>query len=377
MSPSDLPFILLTTLCCTVAVTSLALVALRLARRASIAWQVAVVALVATASIGVSTVAIGAQMYFSAHDLNLLFWVVGISAVFSLGGAWLVARGVRRSLATLTESARRIADGEVVAARPHAVRELAAMSAQLAETSERLAAARADLERLDASRRVFFAWISHDLRTPLTGMRALAEALDEGVVADPASYVRRIRQQADTMSLMVDDLFELSRLQSGTLRPRQERVGLVDVLSDAVADIRPLARRRGVTIELGDGRSQTGWADPYLLGRVVVNLLTNAIRHTPEGSRVVVSASSTPQESTIRVLDQGPGVADEDLARMFEVGWLADPARTPDRSGGSSGAGLGLAIVRAVVEAHDGSVRAERVAAGFQLSVVLPPPPRP
>jgi signal transduction histidine kinase len=372
---SDLWIILLTTLGCTSVVFLVAAVVLRTARRASIGWRIAVIVAAAIASIAGSTVAISAGMYISAHDVEALFWIVSVSSVFSLVGAWLVARGVRRSLAGLTESARRIADGEVVLRRSGEAKELAGMSAQLAETSERLAAARAELERLDAARRTFFSWISHDLRTPLTGVRALAEALEDGVVADPADYVSRIRQQADTMSRMVDDLFELSRLQSGTLRPRCEHVGLLDLVSDAVSDVRTLAEARDISIAHGEVGPDTVWADPYLLGRVLVNLVGNAVRHAPVGSTIVVSALRTPTATVIGVLDRGVGVPEADLDRMFEVGWLADSARTPERTPGASGAGLGLAIVRAIVEAHEGTVRAEHRPEGFQLAVELPNSP--
>jgi signal transduction histidine kinase len=371
VNPSDVSFILVTTLACTAVVFLAAALVLASARRASIGWRIAVIVAAAIVSIASSTVAVSVGMYFSAHDVTVLMWIAAVSSAFSMVGAWLVGRGVRRSIATLTDSARRIADGEVVPRRSGEAKELDGMSAQLAETSERLAAARAELERLDAARRTFFAWISHDLRTPLTGVRALAEALEDGVVADPASYVTRIRQQADSMSRMVDDLFELSRLQSGTLRPRCEEVGLLDLVSDAVADVRALAEARGVSIVHGDVGRGTVWADPSLLGRVLTNLLGNAVRYAPTGTSVMVSATRTPTATVIGVLDRGPGVPEADLGRMFEVGWLADPARTPD---GTSGAGLGLAIVRAMVEAHRGSVRAEHVPEGFRLAVELPVP---
>lgn len=373
MNAPDLWFVVLVSLGCTAGVFLIAALLLRMARRASVVWRIAIVVSAAIASIACSTVAISAAMYFSRHDLDVLLWIVCVATVFSLGGAWLVARGVRRSIAALTDSARRIADGEVVVAGAGEAKELAGMSAQLAETSERLAAARSELERLDAARSAFFAWISHDLRTPLTGVRAMAEALEDGVVEDPAEYIARIRQQADSMALMVDDLFELSRLQSGTLRPRCQQVGLLDVVSDAVAEVRPLAETRDVSIAHGDVASGTVWADPYLLGRVLTNLLVNAVRHTPVGSAIVVSATRTPSATVIGVLDRGTGVADDALERMFEVGWTADRARTPDLGAGTgTGAGLGLAIVRAIVEAHDGTVRAENAPDGFLLRVELP-----
>ncbi|MEV8213337.1 HAMP domain-containing sensor histidine kinase [Leifsonia sp. NPDC077715] len=370
MNGSDLWFIVVVTLGCTTGVFLIAAVVLRLSRRASFVWRIAIVVASAIASIACSTLAIAVGMYFTPHDLTVLLWILAVSAAFSMTGAWLVARGLRRSLAAVTAAARRLGDGEIVQ-RAAASREIAAMSAELAATSVRLADARAELERLDAARSAFFAWISHDLRTPLTGVRALAESLEDGMAADPADAGRRIRQQADAMSRMVDDLFELSRLQSGTLRPQREEVVLLDAVSDAVSDVRVLAEARSVKVAHGRVDGVPVQADPYLLGRVLTNLLGNAVRHAPSGSVVEVSAMPSAGDVVIGVLDTGPGVPGDDLERMFEAGWLADPARTPGRAG-SSRAGLGLAIVRAIMEAHGGTVRAERTADGFLVAATLP-----
>jgi len=367
---SDFWFIVVVTLGCTTGVFLVAAVVLRLSRRASFVWRIAIVVASAIASIACSTLAIAVGMYFTPHDLTVLLWILAVSAVFSMTGAWLVARGLRRSLATVAASARRLGDGEIVQ-RAAASREVAAMSAELAAISVRVADARAELERLDAARSAFFAWISHDLRTPLTGVRALAESLEDGMAGDPADAGRRIRQQADAMSRMVDDLFELSRLQSGTLRPQREEVVLLDAVSDAVADVRVLAESRSVRVAHGRVDGAPVQADPYLLGRVLTNLLGNAVRHAPSGSVVEVSAVPRAGEVVIGVLDSGPGVPGEDLERMFDAGWLADPARTPGRAA-SSGAGLGLAIVRAIMEAHGGTVRAERTPDGFLVAATLP-----
>ncbi|MGO4535226.1 sensor histidine kinase [Leifsonia sp. 2MCAF36] len=372
-SAGDLQLIVLTTAGCTAAVVLAAAVVLGVWRSASIVSRFTVVVGTAVVSIGLSAVVIGAEMFFSPHDLTVLSWIVGVSAVMSLAAAWVVGRPVRQSLGRLRESARLVGDGQVVDAGRHGGRELAAVSAELAEASARLAAARAELEQLDASRRTFFAWISHDLRTPLTGVRALAEALDEGVAGDERQYIRRLRQQADAMSGLVDDLFELSRLQSGVLRPRREPVDVRDLVSDAVADVRPVAEARGVTVEHRLSGAAEVQADPRLLNRAIVNLLANAVRHAPPGSVVTAAARCEPQQVELAVLDRGSGVPEASLRDMFEVGWRGDAARSRDAGDAvSSGAGLGLAIVRAVAEAHGGSVSAGHDADGFRVSLVLP-----
>ncbi|WP_285102015.1 HAMP domain-containing sensor histidine kinase [Promicromonospora sp. MEB111] len=379
LTPVDLLLILATAAVCTAAITLLALLVLRRRRQRSVTAPFVVLVVAAIASIVCSTLVIAALMYLSLHDLQVLLWVVGLSAVLSLTTILLTARAVSRSFTHLGDAVERVGRGAVVSPEAYAARELADLSTQLAVASERLAAARAEIEQLDAARRQFFAWISHDLRTPLTGVSALAEALDDGAVADPADYVRRIRVQVATMNRLVDDLFELSQIQSGALRLRREDVALLDVVSDAVADVHQLAVAKQIGIEHAGVAGRTVRADPHELTRVVVNLLTNSIRHAPAGSEVLVSAEQRGDRLVLSVLDQGSGVDGEDLTRMFEIGWRASAARTPDAgvpsgspAAGSPGAGLGLAIVRGIVEAHGGDVRAAHVPQGFRLDVTLP-----
>jgi signal transduction histidine kinase len=372
LTPGDLLLIFSTALGCTAVVTVAALLVLRLCSPRSIAFRLTVVVVAAIASIASSTVAVAALMYLSPHDLLVLIWVIGTSAVLSLAGTLLTARTASRAFASLRETVERIGDGDVVDAQTHGGKEFADLSAQLADTSARLATARTEIEHLDASRRQFFAWISHDLRTPLTGVSALAEALDDGVVEHPADYIRRIRMQVGTMNRLVDDLFELSQIHSGDIRLRPEDIELLDVVSDAVADVHQIAAGKDIRIvHIGiEGRMLR--ADPHKLTRVVVNLLTNSIRHAPEGSEVLVSAAQHDDRLTLSVLDQGGGVDAKDLTRMFEVGWRASTARTPEVRPNSPGAGLGLAIVRGIVQAHGGDVHAEHAPQGFRLNVALP-----
>ena len=373
LTPGDLLLILFTALGCTAVVTVAALLVLRLCPPRSVAFRLTVVVVAAIASIASSTVAVAALMYLSPHDLLVLIWVIGTSSVLSLAGTLLTARTASRAFASLRETVERIGDGDVVDAESHGGKEFAALSAQLADTSARLATARTEIEHLDASRRQFFAWISHDLRTPLTGVSALAEALDEGVVEDPADYVRRIRMQVGTMNRLVDDLFELSQIHSGDIRLTPEDIELLDVVSDAVADVHQIAAGKDIRIVHVGIEGRMLRADPHKLTRVVVNLLTNSIRHAPEGSEVLVSAAQHDGRLTLSVLDQGGGVDAEDLSRMFEVGWRASAARTPEiRPSGSPGAGLGLAIVQGIVQAHGGDVHAEHAPQGFRLNVALP-----
>lgn len=373
LAASDLVLIFATVLGCTTVVTVAALLVLRLCPPRTITFRFTVVVTAAIAAIACSTVAVAALMYLSPHDLLVLLWVVGTSAVLSLAAALVTGREASVAFASLRRTVERVGDGDVVDAQTHRARELTDLSAQLADTSARLAAARSEVDELDASRRQFFAWVSHDLRTPLTGVSALAEALEDGAVDDPADYVRRIRMQVGTMNRLVDDLFELSQIHSGHVRLTPEDIELLDVVSDAVADVHQLAAAKDIRIVHVGIEGRMLRADPHKLTRVVVNLLTNSVRHAPAGSEILVSAAQHDDRLVLSVLDQGGGVDAEHLTRMFEVGWRASTARTPEPAlSGSPGAGLGLAIVRGIVEAHGGDVRAEHAPQGFRLSVALP-----
>lgn len=228
--------------------------------------------------------------------------------------------------------------------------------------------------RAEAARRELVAWISHDLRTPLAGLRAMAEALEDGVVAEPAEvaeYHRRMRVETERLTAMVDDLFDLSRLHAGTLRLTPGPTVLADLVSDAVAAARPVARARGVHL--------AGRADPDAarllsaasLSRVIANLVDNALRHTPPDGTVTLEAGAVPNGIRVAVSDQCGGIPADDLPRLFEVGFRGSRARSPRDDGGG---GLGLAIARGLVEAAGGSVEVANSGGGCRFTVRLPAP---
>ncbi|WP_127483482.1 sensor histidine kinase [Microbacterium oxydans] len=375
LSAADVLLIVLTCLLVAACVAALTLVLLRVLRRRSFRAQLMLVASAGVVAMAASVVAISLEMYISTHDLTVLLAVIAVSLILGLATAWVVARAMRSSFDRLSASLDEVGRGGVIVAEQGGSRELDDLSAQLAEVSGKVVAASAELERLDSARRRFFAWISHDLRTPLTAVRALAESIEEGAADAPERFAGRVRVQVDTMSRMVDDLFELSTLTSGAVQLQTQQVDLLDVVSDAVADVAAAAARHGVRIvERGVG-AHVLWADPHQLGRIIVNLLTNAIRHAPRGTEIVISATEIDRNRLVLgILDHGAGVAVEDLDRMFDVGWREDAARTAptDRDGVASGAGLGLSIARGLARAHGGEVFAERTDEGFRMNVLLP-----
>ena len=204
--------------------------------------------------------------------------------------------------------------------------ELERSSSMLAESREREAA-------VENSRRELVSWISHDLRTPLASMRAMAEALEDGMAADVTGYYRKIISQTDQMAVMVNDLLELSKIQAGTLRLKAEPLDLYDLASDAIADLAPVAARRQITLDGGGVRECLALADGPSLGRAVRNVVLNAILYSKPGSRVTVEVGRNGKESVVSVTDCCGGIAPEDIGHLFETGWQKNPSRS--RSGGA------------------------------------------
>ena len=301
---------------------------LRLVRGRSIAVHVCTLLAIAVAAVVAGVVAVAQAMFLSAHDLQVVLVTVGAAAVVSLAAGAVFGR--------------------------------------------RLARAATWAAQAEAGRRELVAWVSHDLRTPLAGVRAMAEALEDGVVADPgtvAEYHRRIRTEADRMSGLVDDLFELSRITSGAVCLTPAPVPLADLVSDAIATTAPLAASRGIRVVA----AESGWpvvtASEPELARVIANLLVNSVRYTPERGTVRIDAGRDAGDVWLAVSDTCGGIPDADLPRVFDVAFRGSRARTP---GGLSGGGLGLAIVRGLVEAQGGRVRAANVGAGCRFEVRLP-----
>nr|WP_240942740.1 HAMP domain-containing sensor histidine kinase [Planosporangium thailandense] len=236
--------------------------------------------------------------------------------------------------------------------------------------------ARARERAAEASRRELVAWVSHDLRTPLAGIRAMAEALADGVVSEPAethTYAVRIGAEAQRLSAMVDDLFELSRITAGALRLTMSAVALRDVVSEAVSAETPMARKKGVRLRTEAQEWPTVLGSDPELARVVRNLVANAVRHTPADGAVAIQVGVAGDEAWLRVDDACGGIPPQELARVFDVAFRGSTARTPDRAhDGPAGAGLGLAIARGLVEAHHGRIAARNHGPGCRFEVRLP-----
>lgn len=319
------------------------------------------------ASAGVLSVALGlivlaAQaMFISPHDLRLLMWVL-VPAVLAAGFVALyVARPIAEDASRLSEAARQVARGDL-GARTGVER-----SDELGEAAEMFDLMVERLASVEQERTLMLSAISHDLRTPLAALRATIEAMRDGVVDDVPAALATMERQVRALGALVDDLQLHARIESGTLDLSERRIDLTELADESVEVLRPLADQYGVRLALVATERVWAIGDAGQLARVVRNLLDNAIRHAPVASLVTVEVGATPQGALLRVLDEGPGFPPDAGQRVFEPFTRLDPARST-RTGV---AGLGLAIARGIVTAHDGSIEV-RAGPGGCVAVRLP-----
>ncbi|GAA1659505.1 HAMP domain-containing sensor histidine kinase [Glycomyces endophyticus] len=351
-------------------------VVLRRLRGRGVRVQTMTVALssVLVAATGVVTAALA--MFISYHDLVLLFVVLIVASGVAFGAAWQLGDDIGAGAEQVGAYARTMVGGDGRIAAPHAPAvtgpgELAALAGELADASRRLDESRRRERALETSRRELVAWVSHDLRAPLATIRAMAEALDDGVVDDDAAvkrYHAQIRTDAERLSTLVDDLFELSRINSGTLRLGRERVDLRDAVADALAGAGAAAGLKGVRVLERLAALPPADVAARECRRALANLLDNAVRHTSAGGTVLVEAAAEPGAAVLSIQDGCGGIPDADLPRVFDIAFRGDEARHRDARGG----GLGLAITRGLIEAHAGTVTVANTAGGCRFTVRLP-----
>jgi signal transduction histidine kinase len=322
---------------------------LRRLHRRPLRDSVVLVALTPVLTVVVSATIVVVTMFVSTTQFAVLIAAVVFAGLGGLITSVVLARTITRGSDELRDAASAVIRGEryvVPTSTPSA--ELSALSLELGRAHASLDQARAREQALEESRRELIAWVSHDLRTPLAGIKAMAEALEDDVVSttpDRRLYYGRIRRESDRLAAMVDDLFELSRIHAGSLNLSRRSMGLADF-------VRPIVD-----------------VDEYQLQRVVANLVGNAVRYTPHAGAVDVAADQDTQFAYLTVTDACGGIPDADLDRVFDVSFRGSAARTPTPDGG---AGLGLAIARGIVEAHDGEINVVNVFGGCRFTVALP-----
>jgi signal transduction histidine kinase len=349
------------------------MLAVRLLARRSMATLMSVVAAVVIATSAAGVVVSADKMFISVTDRNMVMVVVALAGVAGFAVAKLVGRRITAASKLLLGAVRKVGStGRYEPPDAVLPAEFTALSAELATAHKRLAESHVRERALEASRRELVAWVSHDLRTPLAGLRAMAEALEDRVVVDfqtISTYHTQIRREADRLSAMIDDLFELSRIHAGALRLSRRLVGVDDLVAETLATTEPLARAKGVRLHGSSVRGLPVLVDADEFGRALRNLVTNAIRHTPSDGLVEISGGVQRDMACVSVVDTCGGIPPDALPRVFDVGFRAETARTP---GTENNAGLGLSIARGIVEAHAGQIAVQNVPHGCQFVVRLP-----
>ena len=344
------------------------------ARSTSLLWTLSMTyvwaALITLFNVGI----LQQQMFVSPHDLILGGVLLLFAAIIAITFGVFVSSTVTADLRQISGTAQHLAAGDLAARVPISGRdEVAQVGVAFNQMAEQLLQVQTQREDLDRLRRDLIAWASHDLRTPLTSIRVRVEALNDGVIEDLDSrqrFFRGILSDVMAMDTLIDDLLELAQLDAGGLQLEMTLISLGDLLSDSLDRFQPMADQGNVSLGATIGQD----VDPVRLNatkisRVLDNLLSNSLRYSPSGGRILIAAERASEGVQVTVDDDGPGFDEEDIPRLFEQFYRGEQAR----SRATGGAGLGLAIARGIVEAHDGRIWAENIpAGGARIGFILP-----
>jgi signal transduction histidine kinase len=316
---------------------------------------------VLAAILPLGTVLASGLVMFHMHDDVKILLLSSVAAFASIVGALVLARWILAAFERLQDSSARLAGGDLGARAPYErVRELADLGSSFNQMAS-------SVEELFDARRQLVAWASHDLRTPLASINAMLEALEDGLVPLEA-YLPPLRDRVHTLSRLVDDLFELARIDSGALTIDLQDARLDEVIVGCLRSFDAQARVQQVSLEarLSEPLPAVRCA-PDKVERVLLNLLTNALRHTPSDGAIAVCVRTEEQTVEIAVEDSGSGIGAGNERRIFDRFWRADTSRS------SEGTGLGLAIAQGLIEAQGGRIWAEnRPGGGTRVAFVLP-----
>jgi len=316
------------------------------------------------------------QMFIEYHDLTLNFILLLFAGWTAIGCAYFIGSGLTERISIVSEGAKRLGAGDLsVRVATQGNDELASLATMFNTMAARLQESAEERDRMEQARRDLIAWASHDLRTPLASLRLVVDAMIDNVADDEATrqrYLKTAQLEINNLNGLISDLFELSQLDTGHIDLKIEQTSLRDLLSDTLSALRALAEQRGVKLEGHvDDDVDPMKIDPEKIQRVFYNLLVNAIRHTPSGGEIHVSAVRKNNAVNVMIRDSGEGIPPEDLPRIFERFYRGEQARTRDLSG-QRGAGLGLAIARGLVEAHGGTISVESVLGkGTTFTIIL------
>jgi signal transduction histidine kinase len=313
-------------------------------------------------------------MFASPHDLQLatvlLVFATGIAVVL---GYFLSSALVER-ISQLRQTAAAIAGGDLNARTSVKGRdEIASLAKTLNDMAAQLQQAQDKQREVDNLRRDLIAWVSHDLQTPLTSMRALVEALVDGIIEDEPTrerYLKTIQREIQMLSVLIDDLFQMAQIDAAGLNLAKSSNSLSDLVSDTLESLSGLASQRGIHLHgMVAPEANLLDMDPQHIGRVLKNLISNSLRHTPSGGNVQVEAVRQGMSVVVTVKDDGEGIPAQDLPFIFDRFYRGEKSRSRK----TGGAGLGLAIAKGIVEAHGGEITVtSKPDEGTKFTFILP-----
>ncbi|MGZ9221772.1 MAG: sensor histidine kinase [Anaerolineales bacterium] len=313
-------------------------------------------------------------MFASEHDLLLAIVLLVFAGGIAMILGYFLSSTVTERIDLLRGAAEKLSQGDLRTRVPIQGRdEVSALAAAFNQMAEQLQAADQKQRELEGLRRDLIAWVSHDLQTPLTSMRAILEALSDGIVDEPETvkrYLNTAQRDVQSLSALIDDLFQMAQLDAGGFPLHRTPASLNDLVSDTLESFTELAKQQNITLE-GQVESDVDpvFMDTQAIGRVLNNLISNALRHTPPEGRVSVWVRRMGPRVEVTVSDTGGGIRAEDIPHIFERFYRGEKSRNR----GTGGAGLGLAIARGIVRAHGGEIRVEsKVGKGTQFTFHIP-----
>ena len=343
-------------------------------RSPRLAWTLLAGYLMAAALTFVNVLITARLMFLSRHDLLLSTVLLVFAAGVAVSIGYLVSSTVVVAVRKLNQGAEEVARGNLDVVVPEqGPEELAELARHFNEMTARLREVETERVVFEQARRDLIVAVGHDLRTPIASVQVITEALADGIVDDPATvrrYLNTARRDLGTLSHLVDDLFVLAQLDSGGVELDRRPNSLTDLVSDTLETFSVRAEQQQVRLH---GETLAGIPnldfDASYVGRVLSNLVDNALRHTPPGGEVVLRTAALDDGVEVQVSDSGPGIDERDLPHVFERFYRGEASRSRALGGG----GLGLAIVKSVVEAHGGSVGVHVApGTGTTFSFVLP-----
>lgn len=313
-------------------------------------------------------------MFLNNHDLTLATILLVFAAGIAVALGYFLSAAVTDKVVAVSDAAEAIASGDLTTrVEVNGRDEIARLAISFNLMAARLQQAEASHQELEQLRRNLIAWIGHDLRTPLASVSAMVAAIADGVVQDEETkdrYLRTAQRNIVALAALIDDLFDMAQMDAGGLRLDLQWNSIADLVSDTLESFSHPAADKGINLTgLAAPGCDPAYIDARQIGRVLANLINNALRHTPSGGAIMVHAYPTRNAIVVEVSDNGEGIRPEDLPYVFDQFYRGEPSR----SRATGGAGLGLAIAKAIVDAHGGRIAVDSTPGyGTRFTITLP-----